>query len=92
MRNDEIRQLRKDIDDLNERVDDLIDELVRSEVVSRFSSISSNRKYTIYNIEAKKEFKHIKAGLLAIVNHLGLELKWVECKPHYELKEKKEEE
>ena len=89
MKNNDIEQLREDLDQANERINDLVNVLVDSQIVR----VDHHMQYTFYysNVRVLRDKKEVLDKTQMILNHLGLEFEWIDCKPHYELKEKKEE-
>lgn len=89
MNNKELSQLRIDIDELTEQFEHLVDVLRESQVL--FSgSHQKEYKYKIFtaDIFVRDRYNSLVHRLSKILDHLGLEFEWIECKPHYELKEK----
>ena len=92
MNNKEVSQLRIDVDKLTEAFKELVDALRFSQVL--FKGTESKYKYRIFisNVCVRNDFNCLENKLSKILDHLNIEFEWIECKPHYELKEKKEEE
>ena len=90
MRNNEITELREDFEKL---VDTLIEaDILREDSMSSMIWGKYKRFYINYDTKVRNQgMKSIGKKLRLILDHLGLEFEWIDCKPHYELKEKEED-
>lgn len=89
MKNNDIEQLREDLNAANKKIDDLIEILVESQIMQ----VIPYARHIFYHSRVRviRDEKELSDKIKMILNHLDLEFEWVDCNPHYELKEKKED-